>query len=81
MALFIRQDDERSELQKNVVAQLQRRAKENSKNITKGTPDGVEDSQYIKGTKKTTSLAWVWVIIFIVGAGIVIWLTVLSLTR
>jgi hypothetical protein len=80
MSLFIRQEDERSELQKGIAAQLQRRARENSKDTDKNVPDGVEDSQYIKGTKKTTSLAWVWIIIIIVAVGIAVWLTVLSVT-
>lgn len=61
MALFIKQDEERSELQKNLAAELQRRATEKSRLADR--PDGVDDSQYIKGTKKTTSLAWAWVII------------------
>jgi hypothetical protein len=80
MALFIRQDDERSELQKQVAAELQRKARDNSLKSAE-RPDGVADSQYIKGTKNTTSLAWVWVIIFIVFIGVIIWLTVLSATR
>lgn len=75
MALFLKQDDERSELQKQVAAELQRRAKENSKNEN-DFPDGVNDSQYIKGTKQTTSLAWLWLLILIIAAGIIIWLTV-----
>ena len=79
MALFIRQDDERSELQKQIAAELQRKAKENSK--LSDLPDGVDDSQYIKGSKKTTSLAWVWVVIFVIFVGVIIWLTVLSMTR
>jgi len=79
MALFIRQDEERSQLQKNLAAELQRRSKENSK-MTQA-PDGVEDSQYVKGTKSTTSLAWVWIIVFLIGAGLVVWLTVLSMSR
>lgn len=80
MALFIRQDDERSELQKQVAAELQRKSRDNSL-ASAERPDGVKDSQYIKDTKNTTSLAWVWVIIFVVFIGVIIWLTVLSTTR
>jgi len=79
MALFVSQNDERSQLQKQLAAELNRRAKENSK-LMDG-PDGVDDSQYIKGTKTTTSLAWVWAVIIVLGIGIIIWLTVLSMTR
>ena len=76
MALFIRQDEQRSELQNKLAAELQARAKERAK--LADLPDGVEDSQYITGTKKTTSLAWVWAIIIIVTVGIAIWLMALS---
>ncbi len=64
MALFIRQDEERSELQKKLVAELQEKAKNRSKDDK--LPDGVEDSQYINGTKKTTSFVWAWVLIIII---------------
>lgn len=79
MALFIKQEDGRTKLQKQLVAELQRKAKENSKLAER--PDGVDDSQYIKGTKSTTSLSWVWAVIFLAAAGIIIWLTVISMSR
>jgi len=79
MALFIRQNDERTELQKRLVAELQQKAKDKSKLVDR--PDGVDDSQYVKDMKTTTSLAWVWVILFIIVVGVIIWLTVLSMSR
>ena len=77
MALFIRQDEQKSEFQNQLAAELQARAKERAKLADR--PDGVDDSQYINGTKKTTSLAWVWAIIIIVTVGIAIWLMALSI--
>lgn len=79
MALFIRQNDERTELQKRLVAELQQKAKEKSKLVDR--PDGVDDSQYVKDMKTTTSLAWAWVILFIIVVGVIIWLTVISMSR
>jgi len=79
MGLFISQKDERSELQQRIAAELHQKAKQTSQLADR--PDGVDDSQYIKGTKTTTSLAWVWVVIGVIFAGIIIWLTVLSLSR
>jgi len=79
MALFIRQDDERSELQKQIATELRRKSAESSKLTDR--PDGVEDSQYMRGTKITTSLAWAWAVIAVVAIGIIIWLTVLSMAR
>ena len=62
--MYIRQDDKRSELQERIAAGLQEKSKQKAK-LDADTPDGVEDSAYIKGTKQTTSLAWVWVLIVI----------------
>lgn len=77
MALFIRQDDNRSELQQHLAAELQERARKKVKDSS--LPDGVDDSKYIEGTKQTTSLAWLWVIISTVVVILVIWLTIASM--
>jgi hypothetical protein len=66
MALFIRQDDERSELQQRLAAELRDKAKARAE-IENTPPDGVDDSRYLKDTKVTTSLAWVWAIIVLLG--------------
>jgi len=79
MGLFIRQDEERTELQKKLATELQDRAREKAKYVER--PDGVEDSEYIKGTKKTTSLAWAWILILFAAIGIAIWLAILSTGR
>jgi type VI protein secretion system component VasF len=80
MALFIRQDENRSELQKRVATQVQERAKEQAKKFN-DSPDGVDDSRYIEGTKSTTSLAWLWAVGIFVAVAAIIWLTVTSLSR
>jgi uncharacterized protein HemX len=79
MALFIRQDEGRSELQKRLATELQDKARERAK-LT-DLPDGVADSQYIKGTKSTTSLAWAWILIVALIVGISLWLIVISMAR
>ena len=33
--------------------------------------DGVDDIKYLEGTKQTTSLAWVWVLIVLLAAGVI----------
>ena len=76
MALFVRQDENRSELQKRLATELQERAKQKAKEVER--PDGVDDSEFIKGTKQTTSLAWVWILIAIAIIGLVIWLIATS---
>lgn len=68
MALFIRQDDERSKLQERIATELREKAK--AKQSTPELPDGVEDTNYLKDTKQTTSLAWIWVVIVIIAIAI-----------
>ena len=61
MALFIRQNEDRSKLQGRLASELQEKAK--ARALEQERPDGVDDSRYLEGTKRTTSLAWVWVLI------------------
>ena len=72
MSLYLRQQDTRSDLQEKLSKDLQERAKQKAKTFDQ--PDGVTDSQYLKQTKQTTSLAWVWVLIFMAIIALVIWL-------
>jgi type VI protein secretion system component VasF len=69
MALFIRQDDNRSKLQERLATELQEKAKARAETTP---PDGVTDSHYLEGTKSTTSLAWVWIAIIIAVAVVVL---------
>jgi hypothetical protein len=72
MALFIRQNEERSELQQRIAAELQEKAKLKA-DIHNDVVDGVEDSSYLKDTKQTTSLAWVWILIVLLAIGVLIY--------
>jgi hypothetical protein len=66
MALFIRQNDNRSKLQEQLAAELQAKAKARAE-LDNAPPDGVADSNYLKDTKPTTSLAWVWIVIVVLA--------------
>ena len=77
MALFVQQNDNRSKLQEQVAAELQEKLKRRAE-IDKTLPDGVEDSAYLKDTKTTTGLAWVWIAIVafvLVGTGFFIFVS------
>jgi hypothetical protein len=76
MALFIRQNEDRSKLQERLAAELQERAKQRAAN--NAGPDLVDDSMYIKDTKQTTSLAWIWISIVIIMIAACVWLIVLN---
>lgn len=70
MGLFVNQQDQRSELQERIAAELREKAKASSLQ-EKATMDGVDDIRYLEGTKQTTTLAWAWILIAIM-AGVVI---------
>ena len=70
MGRYLEQTEARSELQQRIAADL--RAKHAAKSKQEGeadtsyydAPDGVEDAEYMRGTKATTTLAPAWVFIF-----------------
>lgn len=77
MALYLKQNETRSQLQERLAKELQDRAKQRAQ--LQDRPDGVVDTAYIKGTKQTTSLAWVWALIALAVVGLIIFLIVASL--
>ena len=78
MGLYVKQDQSRTELQERIAAELQEKARKKPEPTDQ--PDGVDDSRYIEGTKQTTSLGLVWVILGIAMVVVVFWL-VISSTR
>lgn len=70
MGLFISQNDTRSKLQEKIAADLQKKAKQTQG--VEGSFDGAEDVKYLENTKQTTTLAWAWVLIVFMAAGVVI---------
>lgn len=67
----MKQNESRTELQKRIAAELQEKSKQ--KALESERPDGVDDSAYLRGTKETTSLAWVWALIALAAIALVIW--------
>lgn len=71
MGRYLQQNQGRSELQQRIAADLRAKAAERAKQEygTDGerpapsSPDGIEDSSYLRGTKQTTSLAWAWLVV------------------
>lgn len=72
MALFVRQTEDRSKLQERLAAELQEKAK--AKALRENQGSDIEDSEYLKNTKSTTSLAGIWVAIVLIFLAIVVWL-------
>ncbi len=71
MGLYINKQESRSELQERIAAELRAKAEQKAKDEAEyiagrggKKKDEVEDSAYMKGYKKTTTLAPVWLMIF-----------------
>jgi hypothetical protein len=76
MGLFIRQDDNRSELQRRLAAELNEKARKRAEIEDQPLPDGVSDSAYIKDTQSTSKLVWLWILLFVVGiVAVIIFIT------
>ncbi len=76
MSLFMNQETTRSKFQQKIAADLAEKSKKKLTDIDTERPDGVEDSAYLRHTKRTTSLAWIWILLAIIALGILIWLVV-----
>ncbi len=72
------QQNDRTELQKRIAAELAEKARKKADTPDGDRPDGVDDSAYLEKTKQTTSLAWVWLLIVLVGVGVLVWLVAIS---
>lgn len=78
MGLYVQRDQKRSELQERVAEELRAKARAAQEREPE-RPDGVKDSPYLNGTKQTTSLAWIWIIILIAAVGVAIFFIIRSM--
>ena len=86
MGIIVNQNDNRSKLQERLAAELTEKSRRQGAGGDGATsrpenPDGVEDSAYMEGTKKTTSLAWAWVLIVIATIVVLVWLVIMATNR
>ena len=76
MGLYVKQNQNRTELQERIAAELQEKARQKAQSSDR--PDGVDDSRYIEGTKQTTGLALGWLVIGVAVVGVTLWLVIAS---
>lgn len=70
MGILVEKDEERSELGRRISADLRERAVRASK---QEDYDAVEDSEYLRNTRKTDKFSWFWFILsFLAAAALVI---------
>lgn len=79
MGRYLEQTEGKTELQQRIAAELKAKAAARAKqegeeqNGYYKAPDGIEDAAYMRGTKRTTTLAPVWAIIFFLVIGVFIY--------
>lgn len=78
MGLFVEQNGHRTKLQERLAAELSEKAKKKAQDGDAHLPDGVDDSRYMEETKRTTSLAWVWIVIVVLGVAATIGYIILA---
>lgn len=67
MGILVSKDTEvNSKLNERISADL--RSKASRTELMSDDPDGVEDADYVKDLKKTSSHAWIWIILIILAA-------------
>jgi hypothetical protein len=79
MALFVNQENTRTKLQQQIAEDLAKKAKKKALEGDTERPDGVDDAAYLKDTKMTTSLAWIWVLLGLIFVGVIVWLVAISI--
>lgn len=70
MGLYVQRDEKRSEFQEKLAADLKAKADKARREGDKQF-DAVEDSAYFNGFKRTTSLAWLWVIVALLAVAVI----------
>ena len=76
MGLFIRQNDNRSQLQERLAAELREKAR--ARAAGSDPVDLTENSNYLKNTETTSSRAWIWFVVLGVLMSVVILLALVS---
>lgn len=73
MGRYFEQTESRSELQQRIAADLREKAAQKAKQEgepVSGVSGVIENSEYLKGTKATTTLAPAWVFIVLMAVGV-----------
>lgn len=70
------QDSNRTELQKRLAAELADKAKKKAELADLPPAKDLDDSHYLKDTKQTTSLAWLWILVIAAFLAAIVYLLI-----
>lgn len=68
MGVMVQGNEEQSKLQERISADLRGRSNRTSHDDGDADVDLVEDSEYLRGTKKTGRFSWFWFILVVLAA-------------
>ena len=67
MAVIVTKRNHDTELQKRIQADMDQKMAAKGKKRDAGEPDLVEDSEYLRETKKTGRFGWVWLVLIVLA--------------
>lgn len=73
MGIIVNQDDNRTELQKRIAEQLNDKARKKP-DVLADSPDGVEDSAFVKDLAGSKATMWVWWVLGLVVIAVFVYL-------
>ena len=68
MGVMVQGNEEQSRLQERISADLRERSDRTSLDDDDVDVDLVEDSEYLRGTKKTSRFSWFWFVLVVLAA-------------
>ena len=68
MGVMVQGNEEQSRLQERISADLRERSDRTSLDDGDVDVDLVEDSEYLRGTKKTSRFSWFWFVLVVLAA-------------
>lgn len=71
MGLFVNNQDRRSELQERISAELREKAMRTSQGGDQDLPE-LEDSKYLEGTSQVSGKSWLWTLLAVLAAVVVL---------
>ncbi|MFC2552020.1 MAG: hypothetical protein ACFNUR_01905 [Candidatus Saccharibacteria bacterium] len=78
MGLYIKRDEERSKIQEKIAADLRAKSMQNSALDPEPITDLADQSNYMDGTKISSGLLGVWIVLGIAGIATILYLVIRS---
>lgn len=78
MGLYIKRDEERSKIQEKIAADLRAKSMQKSALGSEPITDLADQSNYMDGTKTSSGLLGVWIVLGVAGIATILYLVIRS---